>query len=199
MAGPNLAEAIKAARNAVECPSCDSTGIIVRTVSGRSSTSQPCVVCRGRASKGITPAVYHVLCNLAKAISLLNTGDDADLLAEEQDALKIFRTATDRDEKQASIGRQAAQRIADLQSDGQGVLLVGTITDKNIKGQYHLTRLVFYGEPKAITVVSVHPIPFHPGERVAIAGSVVRNPVAELAEYRGVRGTVVLSRLLLRL
>jgi hypothetical protein len=194
----DLSLVLSAAREAVGCPTCKSSGFIVRTVSGRTAPRLPCTVCRGRGSGNITPEVYARLCQLAEVATNVDAGQEAVVLAH-REVHDVFFKATDRPEKQASIGRQAAQRMSNLNGQGDGVLLAGTITEKSLQGRYHMARIVLLGQPAPISVISSQAIPFQPGERVAVAGCIVRQPAAELEDYRGENLPVVWGGVPLRL
>jgi hypothetical protein len=80
------------------------------------------------------------------------------------------------------------------------VLLVGTIDRKEQLRRCHLTRLVLLGSPVPVLVVSYGPIPFQPGERVIVAGSLdAGDPSLLLGDYAGPREPLVRGGMPLRL
>jgi hypothetical protein len=192
-----LTRAASVARDALACPTCKSTGFVARSPSGREA-AQRCPVCRGAAGAGITAEVYVKLCRLAEMATHADPGDE-NVLKAQQSLASVFRKAADRAEKQDAIGRHAAQRMASPPGDAKGILLVGTIERKEVLGEYHTTRLVLLGEPAAVVVLSSTPVPFQPGERAIIAGSIVADPTAQLPAYTGPRGAAVWGGMPLRL
>ena len=164
---------------------------------GRES-AQRCPVCRGAGGTGITAEVYGKLCGLAEVATHADASDD-DVLKARQNLASVFRKAADRPEKQAAIGRHAAQRMTASPGETKGILLVGTIDRKEQLGAYHATRLVLMGEPSPVVVLSGAPVPFSPGERAIIAGSVISDPTIELPGYAGPRGPAVWGGMPLRL
>jgi hypothetical protein len=199
----DLTQAARAARDATACPTCKSTGLVSRSVSGRES-SQRCPVCRGLGGAGITAEVYGKLCHLAEVATHAD-GNDPDVLKAQQELASVFRKAADRPEKQAAIGRHAAQRMTTAQqmaaasSEAKGILLVGTIDRKEQLGAYHGTRLILLGEPAPVMILSGTAVPFAPGQRMIIAGSIVVDPAVELADYPGPRGPAVWGGMPLKL
>jgi hypothetical protein len=192
-----LSHAAAAARDALACPTCKSTGFVTRLAGGR-ETAQRCPVCRGAGGTGITAEVYVKLCHLAETATHADPGND-DVREIQQGLVSLFRKAADRPEKQDAIGRHAAQRMNVPAGEACGILLVGTIERKEPLGPYHATRLVLLGEPVPVVVVSETPVPFAPGERALVAGSVIRDPTTELRGYPGPRGPVVWGGMPLRL
>ncbi len=192
-----LTRAVSAARDALACPTCKSTGLVTRSSTGRES-AQRCPVCRGAGGTGITAEVYGKLCGLAEVATHADASDE-DVLKARQNLARVFRKAADRPEKQAAIGRHAAQRMTAPPGDAKGILLVGTIDRKESLGPYHATRLVLMGEPSPVVVLSGTPVPFSPGERAIIAGSVIADPTVELPGYAGPRGPAVWGGMPLRL
>lgn len=195
-----LTRAAAAARDALACPTCKSTGLVTRSVSGRES-AQRCPVCRGAAGAGITAEVYAKLCHLAEVTTDADTADE-DLDQARKVLSDVFHKAADRAEKRDAIGRHAAQRMTapyPLRSDATGILLVGTIDRKESAGEYHVTRLVLLGEPTAVVVLSGAPMLLQPGERAIIAGRVLSDPALDLPGYVGPRGPAVWGGMPLRL
>jgi hypothetical protein len=193
----DLTAALASAREALACRECKSCGFVTRTASGRSAPRLPCPACRGRGTSGITSDVYDKLCRLASAVTHVDAKSDS-VAAVQGEVRALFSKATDRSDQQASIGRQAAQRIADGKRTSDGVLLAGTITEKSLQGRYHLTRIVLLGQPAPVAVLSSKPIPFQPGERVAVAGCIVQHPADEIEDYRGENSPLVWGGLPLR-
>jgi hypothetical protein len=193
----DLSVVLTPARDAVGCPTCKSTGFVIRTVSGRTTPRLPCTACRGRGSGNITPEVFTRLCQLAEVITHVDSGQEA--AAAQREVREVFLKACDRPEKQASIGRQASERMGDLKRRGDGLLLTGTVTEKGLQGRYHVTRVVLLGQPVSVFILSSQAIPFQGGERVAVAGCIVRQPASELEDYRGDNIPVVWGGLPLRL
>jgi hypothetical protein len=195
-----LSAAAAAARDAVACAACKSSGFVIRSVSGRESPPQRCPMCRGTGGAGVTAEVYGKLCQLADTVTHFDPSDETALPAK-QELESLFRKAADRPEKQAALGRHAAQRIvAPPQLGNRGVLLVGTIDRKEQLRRCHLTRLVLLGSPVPALVVSYGPIPFQPGERVIVAGSLdAGDPSLLLGDYAGPREPLVRGGMPLRL
>ncbi len=196
-----LTRAASAARDALACPTCKSTGFVPRSIGGRTS-AQRCPVCRGAAGTGITAEVYAKLCQLAEVATHADA-DDEDLQQARQVLAGVFRKAADRAEKRDAIGRHAAQRMTaphlSPRSDAAGILLVGTIDRKESLGAYHATRLILLGEPSAVVVLSGGPMPLQPGERAIIAGSIVADPALDLPGYVGPPGAAVWGGMPVRL
>jgi hypothetical protein len=79
-------------------------------------------------------------------------------------------------------------------------VLVGTVNEVRREGDWGIIKLVLFGSPKPVIVVSpAGRIPFQPQEKVLIAGSIVDQPRQTLQGYSGAQTQVVRGGLPMRL
>lgn len=193
-----LGQALAAAHAASGCENCQSTGFIQRVeVTGVSNVGGkqierkaerrvPCDVCGGKPTGKITPEFYTRLCQLAEVVTFVEIapGDPQLLHRKEAVELVLQRAAVDR-EKQNALGRRAGYQMSAPIGGTTGVLLAGTVQDIGREGELYRTRIVLFGLPEVVTVVSSARPPLGVQDRVLIAGSIVDNPAANLAGYDG--------------
>jgi hypothetical protein len=209
----DLGRALAAANAALGCEECQSTGYIKRVVvtgvtevAGRKIEQKaerrvPCEACGGKPTTGsITKEVYERLCQLAQVVTFVEIEPGDPQFANRKEALELLllKAATDR-ERQSALGRLAGFALADVNRDGRGVLLAGTVDEVGQAGTLHFARLVLFGLPETVTVVTPARVPFKAQDRVLIAGSMIESPGGKLAGYDGDQPLVVWGGLPLRL
>jgi hypothetical protein len=193
----------------VICPVCDATGLVRRVQEGpgngaQAATSAPaagssppqvaCPECMGGAAKGLTPEAYGELCRLAEAVTFVRIDADDPSFSNRRRAVQnLLLKAVGDGEKRHTVGRLAGMRLEAGSRPNNGVALAGTVQDLAQEGSLHRTRLVLFGAPKLVTVLSREaPQPaLKPQDRVLIMGIVIDNPRENLAGYAGDLSQVV--------
>jgi hypothetical protein len=86
-----------------------------------------------------------------------------------------------------SIGRLAGFQLEPTRHNAPGIALAGTVQEMSQVGNLYAMKVVLFGLPKVVTVVSWRPaqpaINVH--DRVIILGSIVDNPAENLNGYDG--------------
>lgn len=204
----DLEAALAKAGAALGCEYCHSTGYLLIEPPGgfRLDGPQPkrvrCDHCGGKPMPGLTAAAFDQLCQLADAATFAQLGpDDAQrerLRLQIQAAL--VRVGEDRGKTQI-VGRLGSSRLEDSQRVSNGILLAGTVQELGPEGPLYRIKLVLFGVPKAVVVLSQNapqpPLAQH--DRVLILGSIVDSPTENLAGYAGNLTQVVWGGLPLKL
>ncbi|HVX63010.1 MAG TPA: hypothetical protein VHC19_20480, partial [Pirellulales bacterium] len=98
----------------------------------------------------------------------------------------LLRVGEDRGKTQI-VGRLASSRLENSQRLTNGILLAGTVQELGYEGPIFRIKLVLFGVPKEVVVISEHapqpPLASH--DRVLILGSIVDSPTENLAGYEG--------------
>jgi hypothetical protein len=98
---------------------------------------------------------------------------------------QVLLKAAESQEKLNSIGRLAGHWLVTDNRDHNGVLLAGTVRAIDREGPFYITRIVLFGLPKVITVLSSSRAALEPQDRVLIAGSIIERPSGNIAGYTG--------------
>ncbi|MBI2823796.1 MAG: hypothetical protein HYX69_03780 [Planctomycetia bacterium] len=193
-----LALALADAAGSLGCPACHSTGYVTRTVvtgtrerSGEKieQTAERrivCDTCGGKPVTKMTPEAYSRMCHLAEVVTFVTSGDsNAPALRE---GLQGVLAGIGADQRAAeSIGRLAGFQLDEANRKQNGIALAGTVQQLSREGNLYTMRVVLFGLPKVVTVVSWRPaqpvIKEH--DRVLILGSIVDNPAENLMGYEG--------------
>jgi hypothetical protein len=200
----DLEQSLAAVQATLGCPHCQSTGFVNDTESTGDSTASDkrpqrnaarriaCQFCGGKPSGRITADVFARLCQLSQVATFIDLPPDDPHLPAQRRALKeiLLRAASDRD-KQNAIGRLAGYHLAETSRATSGVLLAGTVEKIDRQGRLFTTRLVLFGLPEVVHVVSMARPPLKPTDKVLIAGSIVDQPRDNLAGYEGTLPQVV--------
>ena len=193
-----LGQALAAAHAAAGCEHCQSSGFIKRVevtgvseVGGRrierkAERRLPCDVCGGKPTGKITPEVYAQLCHLSQVVTFVEIAPGDPQLLHRREAVEqvLLRAAADRD-KQNALGRLAGYHLANPQRPSDGVLLAGTIQDIDREGEFYRTRMVLFGLPETVTIVSHGRPPLAAQDKALVAGSLLDNPREKLPGYAG--------------
>jgi hypothetical protein len=207
-----LRQALEAADSVLGCAACDSTGAVtrvvvsgVREVNGQSveqTTERQfvCEACRGRPTTRITQEVYRRLCRLSEAATYVAVEPDDVSAWQQRDAIArvLLKAGGDR-ARLEGIGRLAGYWLANRDTDTRGILVAGTVREIEQQGDYFYTRVVLFGLPKEVTVVSTIRAPLERQDRVLIAGAVVDHPATSLPGFEGNQPVVVWGGLPVRL
>jgi hypothetical protein len=193
-----LGQVLAAAHAASGCENCRSTGFVQRIevtgvtdvggkrIERKAERRVPCDVCGGKPSGKITPEFYTRLCHLAEVVTFVEIAPGDPQLLHRKEAVEqvLLRAAIDRD-KQAALGRLAGFQVATPAGGTNGVLLAGTVQEVGREGELHRTRVVLFGLPEVVTVISASRPPLSVQDRVLIAGSIVDSPTDNLPGYQG--------------
>lgn len=200
-----LSQAISDVDQLLGCDHCGSTGFIVRTVSVKEEKKEPasrqadaktiktakkipCEECHGKPTGRITPEVYEKLCKLAETVCFAKIGDeDPNLPALRQSVLSVVGKAGSDNSKTQVIGRLAGYLLENGHREQNGIVLAGKLQEVVREGELFRLRIVLFGVPKTVTVVShlMPNPPLKPQDRVIILGSIVDDPANNLAGYSG--------------
>lgn len=196
-----LTDRLKEAEAALYCRQCGGAGMVGppnhasgagREMPGAAPQELlPCRQCSGRRVGNVPSEAYRQLCRLAEGATVVRVdpADDAQAVRGRMQEL-LLAVAGGRDALN-SMGRQAAYRLDQPVGSLEGVALAGTITELSREGSMHLARVVMFGTPKAVTVLSAAPIDAHVRDRVVVLGVIVTTPQTQLAGYLGPDETVV--------
>lgn len=192
------------AHRALGCAHCNSTGQVVqieseteqidgRVIEHKKERLAECPVCRGEPVSRITPDVYRELAELAHVATFIKiTGDDdATVWNRKEAAVRILQQAGAKRDRAKAIGRLAIQWLRDPARDTDGVALAGTIQQVDREGPFHRTRIVLFGLPEVVTVLSDRPPPLATQDRAIILGSVVDRPGEQIVGYQGAEQQIV--------
>ena len=136
----------------------------------------------------MTPELYAKLCHLAEVVTFVSKGD-ANTWSQ-RDAVQSLLVSAAADQHVAeTIGRLGGFQLDQLhaQDHGNGIALAGTVQEMSQVGSLYAMRIVLFGLPKVVTVVSWRPAQpaINEHDRVIILGSIVDDPIANLAGYEG--------------
>ncbi|HUY32198.1 MAG TPA: hypothetical protein VMV69_05410 [Pirellulales bacterium] len=219
-----LAAALASVGGELGCEHCGGTGIVRRMAASRVSPSraspsgagQPgsrstqqaagrrarCAVCDGKPSGKLTLDLFDQLCDLAEVATFTRvepTQPDWERLRNEAQRI-LFRIGNDHDKAQIA-GRLAGPRLDDSRRLSNGIVLAGTVHDAGEEGRLYRTRLVLFGRPLMVTIMSLHaPTPaLAVHDRVIMLGSIIDSPRDNLGGYVGALPQVVWGGLALKL
>jgi hypothetical protein len=219
-----LAASLESVSGELGCVHCGGTGIVRRMpASGESADSksansdgQPgssaapkpagrrarCGYCDGKPSGKLTLDLFDQLCDVAEIATFTRvepTQPDWERLRNEAQVI-LFRIGNDHDKAQIA-GRLAGPRLDDSRRLSNGIVLAGTVHDAGEEGSLYRTRLVLFGRPLTVTVMSLHaatpPLAAH--DRVIMLGSIIDSPRDNLGGYVGSLPQVVWGGLALKL
>jgi len=223
-----LAAALKTVSGELGCEHCGGTGIVRRierrmaangeSLNGEpaSSASQPgspaahqpagrrarCEFCDGKPSGKLTLDLFDQLCEMAEVTTFTRvepSQPDWERLRVEAQRI-LFRIGNDHDKAQIA-GRLAGPRLDDSRRLSNGIVLAGTVHDADEEGPLFRTRLVLFGRPLTVTVMSLHastpPLVAH--DRVIMLGSIIDSPRDNLSGYTGSLPQVIWGGLALKL
>ncbi len=208
----DLTLALNEVSAAIKCPNCQGTGQTTRTVvngarevkgarvAQTSERGMPCEICGGHGIAKMSPELYARLCHLAEVVTFVSKGDNSSW--NQRDGVQQLLAQVGGDQKGAeAIGRLAGFQLDQMHHRNPGIALAGTVQEMSQVGNLYGMRIVLFGLPKVVTVVSWRPaqpaIKEH--DRVIILGSIVENPVENLVGYEGRLPQVVWGGLPVRL
>lgn len=182
---------------ALGCERCHGAGYVLeetpaRTGSPRLPAPEPrrvrCSRCGGKPAAGLSAEAFDRLCTLADAVTFaqLAPDDEGRDRLRQQILSALMLVGSDRGKTQI-VGRLAGARLEDSQRMSNGIALAGTVQEAGQVGPLYRTKLVLFGVPKSIVVLSRQaPLPpLAPHDRVLILGSIVDSPIKNLAGYSG--------------
>jgi hypothetical protein len=207
-----LNQAVTDAETVLGCPACRSTGTVtrvvvsgVREVNGErveQTTERQfvCEACRGRPTTRITQDVYRRLCRLAEVATYVSC-DPRDLgIWQQRDAIaRVLLKAGEDRARLDGIGRLAGHTLNNHAPESRGIVVGGTVRQIEQHESLYYTRIVLFGLPKEVTVVSSSRVPLVQHDRVLIAGAIVDDPVTNLPGFQGKQSAVVWGGLPVRL
>jgi hypothetical protein len=205
-----LAAALSKVHAALGCEHCGGTGFVRQTFGHESAAGAVspgtkrvrCEHCDGRPSGKLTIERFDELCDLAELATFTRierTEPAWDVLRDE--ALRVLQRVGDDHDKAQVAGRLAGPRLDDSRRQSNGILLAGTIHDTQPEGPLFRTRIVLFGRPRTVTVLSLvapsPPLAAH--DRVIVLGSIIDSPRDNLGGYAGDLPQVVWGGLALKL
>jgi hypothetical protein len=203
-----LGAALAAAHAAAGCENCQSSGFVRKLVDKGASEAGgrkidhkteervPCEVCGGKPTGRVNAEVYAHFCRLAEVITYVDgSARDGQLPHRRAAAEQVFLRAAGDREKQAALGRMAVHHLQNANRATNGVLLAGTVQETGRAGEFYTARLLMFGLPEEITVLSTAPARFKPQDRVLLAGSIIDQPRHRLPGYLGAAPRVVFGGL----
>lgn len=200
----DLGESLAAAHAAVGCPHCKSTGFVnevevtgvtqlgERQIERKARRRVPCEHCDGKPTGRITADVFARLCQLSQVVTFVEIEPGDPQLVHRKEAVEqvLLRAASDQ-AKQNALGRLAGYHLAETSRATSGVLLAGTVQSIDRQGRLFTTRLVLFGLPEVVTVVSTARPPLKATDKVLVAGSIIDQPRDKLLEYEGTLPQIV--------
>ncbi|MGE0605500.1 MAG: hypothetical protein AB7O62_00125 [Pirellulales bacterium] len=207
-----LAQAFLEARQAIGCANCDSTGYVTKSIitAGADESGQSvelegekritCPTCRGRPGIRLNQQAYVRLCRLAGTLTFVKFDAQDPHVEPRKQAIRqlLLRTAGERSRVE-NLGRLAGLWLSRADREDAGVLLAGTVQEVEQQGPYWATRLMLFGLPHEVTILSVAQVPWTPRQRVLVAGYIVDDPAARLPGYQGQATQIVWGGMPLRL
>jgi hypothetical protein len=211
-----LSQAVADVENLLGCDHCGSTGFIMRMVSAKKDLPSrhsdaknakterkiPCEECHGKPNGRITPEVYEKLCKLAETVCFAKVADDdPNLPGLRQSVLSVVTKAGSDSNKTQVIGRLAGYLMENGHREQNGIVLAGTLQEVVREGELFRMRIVLFGVPKTVTVLS-HLAPNPPlksQDRVMILGSIVDDPMNNVVGYTGPLPQIIWGGLPMRL
>jgi hypothetical protein len=200
----DLGESLSAAHAAVGCPHCKSTGFVReievtgvsqigdRQIQRKAPRRVPCEHCGGKPTGRITADVFARLCQLSQVLTFVEMDPgDPQRLHRKKAVEQVLLSAASDQQKQNALGRLAGYHLAETSRATSGVLLAGTVQSIDRQGRLFTTRLVLFGLPEVVTVVSMTRPPLKPTDKALIAGSIIDAPRDKLVEYEGTLPQVV--------
>jgi hypothetical protein len=194
----DLAAAVADAGAVLGCPHCNATGYVTRTVMvgtrevkgekvpQTAERSVACEVCGGKPVAKMTPEVYARLCHLAEVVTFVSKGEST--AWQQREAVQKLLMAAGADQKAAeSIGRLAGFQLDHARHKEPGIALAGTVQEMSQVGSLYGMKIVLFGLPKVVTVISWRPAQpaIREHDRVLILGTIVDNPAENLVGYDG--------------
>jgi hypothetical protein len=196
----DLTLAVGEVTSALHCPACGGSGYLTRSVvtgarevngakvQQAAERRMPCDVCGGKPVTKMTPELYAKLCHLAEVVTFVSKGD-ANTWSQRETVQNLLVSAAADQRVAEAIGRLAGFQL-DLmrhKDHGTGIALAGTVQELSQVGSLYAMRIVLFGLPKVVTVVSWRPAQpaINEHDRVIILGSIVDDPVDNLAGYEG--------------
>ncbi len=199
----DLDQALAAAHAVLGCSHCSSSGRIkqvateVEEIDGRRIQRTverliECPVCHGTPITRITPDIYRQLAELADVVTFINVpAEDSSIWTRKEATIRILQEAgADRDRAKA-IGRLAGEWLRNNNRDINGVLLAGTVQELARQGPLYQTKIVLFGNPTVVHVMSQKRTPFQPQDRVLVLGSIIDHPRQQLIGYEGHQPQVI--------
>jgi len=193
----DLGVALADANSALGCESCSSTGVVKRTVdtgvfrevNGKkvaqtAEKRMACEVCGGKPGVKMTPEVYQKLSRLSEVITFVEA---ANVWHRREGVQNLLLKAGSDPQRAEAMGRLAGFQLDSAAREQNGIALAGTVEAVGTEGPLHFTRIVLFGLPKVVTVVSTRAAQpkIELRDRVIILGSIVDNPKENLAGYAG--------------
>ncbi|HEV3007239.1 MAG TPA: hypothetical protein VGX78_22405 [Pirellulales bacterium] len=204
-----LAAALLKVHAALGCEHCGGTGFVRQAAGRESAGAGPsgsrrvrCEHCDGKPSGKFTVDRFDELCDLAELATFLRIErTEPDWDAIRQEALRVLHRLGDDHDKAQIAGRLAGPRLDDSRRQSNGIVLAGTVHDAEPEGPLFRTRLVLFGRPRTVTVMSLAapspPLSAH--DRVIILGSIIDSPRDNLGGYVGDLPQIVWGGLALKL
>ncbi|HEY1601976.1 MAG TPA: hypothetical protein VGG64_20405 [Pirellulales bacterium] len=200
----DLALAVNEVSAAWRCSVCNGTGQGARPVvtgvreAGGPKVQQaadhraPCDACGGKPIAKMTPDLYAKLCHLAEVVTFVSKGDTS-AWSQRETVQGLLATAGADQKAAEAIGRLAGFQLEPGHHKDPGIALAGTVQEMSQVGSLFGMKIVLFGLPKVVTVVSWRPaqpaINVH--DRVIILGSIVENPTENLVGYEGRQPQVI--------
>jgi len=194
----DLTLAVNEVSSAMRCPVCNGTGSTTRTVvtspreikgakvQQTSERHVACEACGGKPIAKMTPELYAKLSHLAEVVTFVARGDTN--AWSQREAVQTLLVTVGTDQKAAeAVGRLSGFQLDQNQHKDTGIALAGTVQQLSQTGNLYTMRLVLFGLPKPVTVVSWRPAQpaIREHDRVLILGCIVDNPAENLAGYEG--------------
>jgi hypothetical protein len=136
----------------------------------------------------MTPELYAKLCHLAEVVTFVSKGD-ANTWSQRETVQNLLVSAAADQRVAEAIGRLAGFQLDQMRhkDHGTGIALAGTVQELSQVGGLYAMRIVLFGLPKVVTVVSWRPAQpaINEHDRVIILGSIVDDPVENLVGYEG--------------
>jgi hypothetical protein len=136
----------------------------------------------------MTPEVYQKLSRLADVATCVEVGAGENNAWRRREGVQNLLVKIGSDPQRADmIGRLAGFQLDAVAREQQGVALAGTVQDVDQEGPLYITRVVLFGLPKVVTVLSSRPAQpaVNIRDRVIVLGRIVDDPRENLVGYEG--------------
>jgi len=144
------------------------------------------------ATGEVTPAVYEKFRQLGKVLSLARGDGPGWQLPDRRMAVEGILERIGEDPAQIDqIGRLSNELVDSEDGRQGGVLLAGMAGKVGEQDGLYGTVIRLAGHPTTVIVMSARPLAFQHGDQVVLLGTVINQPVKNLAGYRGSKDWLV--------
>lgn len=129
---------------------------------------------------------FASLCQLAETATFVSLDAAVDRRELRDQVIQVVAAVVGDEDNLPRLGRMAAFQIGSRDRATNGVILVGTVLDaaNDVRG-YHSCRMMLFGLPHEVQVVTPFPLKVKPKQHVVVLGSIVDDPARRLEAFDG--------------